>query len=209
MRQTFIKLTASALCLLAFTQTKAQVTTSFGPEVGFAASGLYDDDADVQAGIHGHVGGTAHFQFGRFFAIRPSVLLRVGNFEDADFSDEKISLTRISVPIPLLFSYNFNNNGKIFVGAGPNLMYSIAGKYKTNGESEKLKFGSGEDADMKPLDLGLHIKGGYQFGNGIALSMFFNAGLSNLNPHSSTYKLKTLDVLGFSFGWMFGGKSDY
>lgn len=208
MKKPFLKLTATALCIFALNSAHAQVSTSFGPEVGFAASGLYNDAADVTAGIHGHLGGTAHIQFGRFFAVRPSVLLKVGDIENTDYSSQKTSLTRISVPVPVLFSYNFPNNGKLFVGAGPNFMYSVAGKYKMDGVSTKINFGTGVENDMKPLDIGLHIKSGYQFGNGIALSLFFNAGFTNLEPNPEYLKLKSMDAFGFSFGWMFGGKSE-
>lgn len=208
MKKSFLKLTATALCMLALTKTQAQITTSFGPEVGFAASGLYTDEEDLQAGINVHVGGTAHIQFGRFFAVRPSVLFKTGTFEDPDYYDYKTSLTRISVPVPLLFSYNFSNDNKIFVGAGPNFMYSLSGKYKNEGTTTNIKFGTGAEDDMKRIDVGLHIKGGFQFGMGLSLGLFFNGGFTNLNPSPNYLNLKSMDALGISVGWMFGGRSE-
>lgn len=208
MKHPLLKLAFMACSLVVFKQSNAQVSASFGPEIGFTASGLYDEDADVQAGLHGHIGGTAHIQFGRFFAVRPSVLFRTGTFQEDVEDDYKMTLHRLVVPVPVLFSYQFDNNGKIFVGAGPNFGLHLGGNVKDYNENKtKLKFGSSADDHLKKLDIGLHIKTGYQFGNGIALSLFFNNGFTNLNP-ASDYKVRSMDAIGFSFGWMFGGRND-
>jgi hypothetical protein len=93
---------------------------------------------------------------------------------------KQISLTRISIPVPVMYSHVFDNGSMLFAGAGPNFMYSFSGKYKYGSESQKIEFGSGEE-QMKPFDIGLHLKAGYQFAPGLVLSSFFNAGFTNLN----------------------------
>jgi hypothetical protein len=62
---------------------------------------------------------------------------------------------------------------------------------------------------MKRLDLGLHAKGGFQFGMGLSLNLFFNAGLRNLaSENAFDYQIRSLDAFGFSIGWMFGGNNN-
>jgi hypothetical protein len=62
------------LCIFPFFK-RAAAQISFGPEVGFTASGLYNDN-DVYAGVNLHVGATAHFQLTDFLAVRPSLLFK-------------------------------------------------------------------------------------------------------------------------------------
>ena len=127
---------------------------------------------------------------------------------NADYSNDEISLNRISLPIPILYSHVFGNSSTLFAGVGPNFMYNLSGKSKYEGQSTKIEFGS-DEGQLKPFDMGIQFKGGYQFANGIALSTFLNLGTSNLsNAQSGT--LKSIDAFGFSIGWMFGGGSaDY
>ena len=180
---------------------------SVGPEVGFTAAGLYNDESDVYAGINVHAGATAHIQLGNFLAVRPSLLFKTGTLSYQDDSNSKISFTRISLPVPIMYSKIFDNGGNLFVGVGPNIMYSLGGKVKESGQSANIEFGK-EQGQLKPIDIGLHLKGGFQFANGLALSTFFNGGFTNLS-NVSGIKTKTMDAIGFSIGWMFGGGSDY
>lgn len=195
-----------AFCVLSFCKSQAQVT--IGPEVGFTAAGLYSDEEDIYAGFNFHVGGTAHIQINDFLAVRPSVLFKSGNMTNADYNDEQISLNRISIPVPVMYSHVFENSSTLFAGVGPNFMYNLSGKSKYGGESAKIEFGSNQ-GQLKPFDMGIQFKGGYQFANGLALSTFLNLGMSNLsNEQSGTFK--SMDAIGFSIGWMFGGGSgDY
>lgn len=206
MKKLLRKSVVAVLCVFPFCkQVQAQV--SVGPEAGFSAAGLYSNEDDVYAGVNVHAGATAHIQLGSFFAIRPSLLFKTGSMAWADDNTEKIALNRVSIPVPIMYSHVFDNGGILFAGAGPNFMYSLSGKYKYSSESQKIEFGKGED-EMKPFDMGLQLKGGYQFASGLALNTFFNLGLSNLN-NVQGQKVKSLDAIGFSIGWMFGGGSDY
>jgi Outer membrane protein beta-barrel domain len=121
----------------------------------------------------------------------------------SDNTDENYSLNRISLPVPVMYSHVFDNSSTLFAGIGPNFMYALSGKSKSAGESTKIVFGSNE-GEMKRFDVGLQIKGGYQFSNGLALSTFLNIGMSNLSNVQGE-NLRTLDAIGFSIGWMFGG----
>ena len=202
---------ASSFLFFISKNSSAQVTASYGPELGFTASGLYDHyGEEVTAGLHIHAGATAHFQIGEFFAVRPSLLIQTGQFQNPDYSEQYTKLTRIYVPVALLFSKNFENDNKMYFGAGPNLKYSIAGKSNNNFDYEvrKIKFGNSTSDDMKPFDVGLHFRGGFDFSRGLSLSLFLNWGLTNLDPKGEPNKTTGIDAFGFSFAWMFSGNQD-
>lgn len=191
-------------------EANAQATVTYGPELGFTASGLYDkSNEDIYAGLHVHGGVTAHVQVGGFFAIRPSLLFQTGKFENPDYGDVSTKLTRIYVPVPLLFSKNFENDNKLYFGAGPYIKYAIAGKSNNNIDYDmhKIKFGNSTTDEMKRPDVGLHFRGGFDFSRGTSLGLFLNWGLNNIDPRGTDYKLKSIDAIGFSFAWMFGGNN--
>ena len=191
-------------CLF-FLTAKSDAQITVGPVAGFTAAGLYTSSSDVYAGVGGHAGFTAHFQINDFLGVRPSILYRFGTMSNSVDNTMKISLNRIAVPIPIVYSHVFPNNGLLFGGIGPNFMYNLSGTQQSNGESEKITF-SGDGAQMKHFDVGLNFTGGYQFASGLALSLFFNAGLSNISTTPDT-NLRSLDAFGFSIGWMFGSTS--
>lgn len=70
-------LPALIICSL---HSKTQAQVSVGPEIGFTASGLYNDN-DIYAGLNYHAGVTAHFQLTDFLAIRPSLLFKAGDMK--------------------------------------------------------------------------------------------------------------------------------
>src|SRR5579872_1669600 len=100
-------------CLFLFsTQSDAQVMV--GPSAGFTAAGLYTNNNDVYAGINGQIGATAHFQITDFLAVRPSVLYKFGSMAYSNDNTDKISLNRIAIPVPIVYSHVFPNNGILF-----------------------------------------------------------------------------------------------
>lgn len=206
MKSIFFKLLIAAIFLSQALITNAQITVSVGPEAGFTASGLYTNDQnDVYAGLNGHVGGTAHIQFGRFLALRPSVLFKFGSMAHTDYTEQKISFNRIAVPMPVLFSYVFRNDAILFVGAGPNFQYALSGK-TTYDSTKNISFGNGPN-DWKRMDIGLHLKGGFQFPAGIGISTFANIGFTGI-ANSEYSQIRSLDAIGLSVSYMFGGRRD-
>ena len=194
-----------ANCLFLFiTQSDAQVMV--GPSAGFTAAGLYTNNNDVYAGVNGQVGVTAHFQLTDFLAVRPSVLYKFGSMANSNDNTDKISLNRIAIPVPIVYSHIFPNNGILFGGLGPNFMYNLSGTQQNYYQSGKINF-SGDSAQMQRFDVGLNLTGGYQFASGLSLSLFFNAGLSNISkvPDNTVH---SLDAFGFSIAWMFGSASN-
>jgi len=193
-----------ANCLFLFiTQSDAQIMV--GPSAGFAAAGLYTNNSDVYAGVNGQVGVTAHFQITDFLAVRPSILYKFGSMANSNDNTDKISLNRIAIPVPIVYSHVFPNNGILFGGLGPNFMYNLSGTQQNYYQSGDINF-DGVSPQMQRFDVGLDFTGGYQFASGLSLSLFLNAGLSNISKVPDN-TMHSLDAFGFSIGWMFGSAS--
>ena len=157
-------------CLFLFT-TQSDAQVMFGPSAGFTAAGLYTSDNNVYAGINGQIGATAHFQITDFLAVRPSLLYRFGSMANSNDINDKISLNRIAIPVPIVYSHIFPNNGILFGGLGPNFMYNLSGSQQNYYQNGDISF-SGDNAQMQRFDVGLDFTGGYQFSSGLSLSLF-------------------------------------
>jgi len=105
---------------------------------------------------------------------------------NADYSNDEISLNRISLPIPILYSHVFGNSSTLFAGVGPNFMYNLSGKSKYEGQSTKIEFGSNE-GQLKPFDMRIQFKGGYQFANGIALAHSLTSAHQTFPMHTQEH----------------------
>jgi len=213
---------ATAIC--AAYVSNAQVTAKVGPEFGLGINSMvisdhYNGD-EVYAGGFVQVGGTADIQFGRWFAIRPSLMFNFNTNEsgdDIDYSD-RINTSNIYLPVDALATFRFRNGSKMFVGFGPYMSYTLGGKYKyhvydINGNyverTESLKLGTGTDKHMKPLDLGLNFKMGFQMRNNLFMNFSFNLGITDRAPHDiDGYKIKDQQLFAFGIGYLFGPKEE-
>ena len=119
------------------------------------------------------------------------------------------------IEMPLNFLYNINTpKGKFFMGAGPSLGFGISGKSKwkdgTESGSDDVKFGSGEDDDLKPFEIGANVLAGYLFKGGFMVSTNYNMGLSNLFPGDESLYGKITqhnNYFGINIGYIFPGKT--
>ena len=150
---------------------------------------------------------------GKYFSFQPAVnFVQKGtkNEQTSGSVTEKVKLNVNYIEVPLNFLYNAGSNtGNFFIGAGPSLAFSLSGKTKfedgTNSTSENIKFGNGDNDDMKGLDLGANVITGYCFPNGLFLSVNYNTGLSNLAPGSSSDVKLTSHYFGIKLGILLKG----
>ena len=151
---------------------------------------------------------------GKHFSFQPAVNFVQKGTKDEETSGgitEKVNLTVNCIEVPLNFLYNTqSNSGNFFIGAGPSLAFALSGKLKfddgTNSLSEDIKFGSGENDDMKGLDLGANFITGYCFQNGLLFSVNYNAGLSNLSPGGSNDGTVKSHYFGIKLGYLLNSK---
>jgi len=124
---------------------------------------------------------------------------------------ETVSVNINSIEVPLNFLYNaVSNSGSFFIGAGPSFAFALSGKFKysdgSNSLSEDIKFGNGDDDDIKGMDPGANFLAGYSFKSGLLFSVNYNAGLTNLSPGSSSDETLKSHYFGIKLGYFLKGK---
>lgn len=131
-------------------------------------------------------------------------------YDDFSGTSYSYSTTLNYLELPLNLLYNTRANaGNFFLGAGPAINIGISGKekYTENGvsESSKLKFGSGEEADLKRLDLSVNFMAGYEFKNGVTVSLNYNTGITNISASAEGGTARN-NYFGFRLGYMLSNK---
>jgi Outer membrane protein beta-barrel domain len=193
-------------------------TTRFGFTAGTAFANYKSkvdgetDNANSKKGITAGV--LIDIPAGNHFSFQPAVNFVQKGTKDEETSGgvtEKAKITVNCIEVPLNFLYNVcGNNGNFFIGAGPSLAFALSGKLKfddgTNSVSEDIKFGSGENDDMKGLDLAANFITGYCFHNGLLFSVNYNAGLSNLSPGGSNDDTVKSHYFGIKLGYLLNSK---
>lgn len=123
------------------------------------------------------------------------------------------NLTLNYVELPLNFVYNTHSSkGNFFVGAGPSLSMGLSGKDKWDygGESgtDDIKFGSGDEDNLKAFEAGINFLAGYRFKGGFLVAANYNAGLSNItnNMEGNNSEMHNR-YFGVRLGYMIQGKS--
>jgi hypothetical protein len=102
-----------------------------------------------------------------------------------DYQDYKQTTTFNYLDIPVNLIYKTNSaHTKFYIGAGPSVAFGINGltEYESGDKTstDNIKFGNGEDDDVKGLDLGANMLAGVLFKSGVSISMNYNMGFSNL-----------------------------
>ena len=143
-----------------------------------------------------------YFAPGLFFASKGSKF----EWEGVDV-EETMTLNYLEVPLNLVYKPVLGN-GNLIVAFGPYLGYGLGGKYKVEGSEggvsasveEDITFGSNEDEDLKPLDVGANIGFGYMFGAGLSLQFNTQLGLVNISHGDDAVKNTGF---GLSLGYRF------
>lgn len=118
----------------------------------------------------------------------------------------KWGLNYLEVPLNLVYKPVLGT-GNLIVNFGPYLGYGIGGKVKAEfGDEdfeEDINFGSGEDDDFKPFDMGANIGFGYQLGMGLSFKLNAQLGLINILPEGDSDNLIKNNGFAFSVGYRF------
>jgi len=206
-KKIFFAITATILVKLTIAQTTFGVTagaTFASYEVSIDGNSL---GSKMKAGAT--VGMLLSTNLGKNLWFRPGLNLTMKGGEirnDAEAITDKVYFGYLEVPLDVVY-HTGSGKGQFFFGAGPSLSYGLFGKYKITGmyeQSGDIKFGTGQDADLKPFEIGVNILAGYQFTSGMLISACYDWGLNNISPTSdATYHNR---YLGIRFGYMFKKK---
>lgn len=217
-----IKLLILVFAFSAATETIAQ---TFGVKAGLNLSNMlvkddddtYSDDFKMKPGFH--VGVTAEFPFSDMVSFETGLLLSTKGYkisEEESIMGETLKFegkaNLLYIDIPLTAKATFDVGGaKLYGTFGPYLGFGLSGKYKSEvsggGESETeeedVKWGSGDDDDLKRLDFGLTIGAGLAL-NAIEVGVSYNLGLANVSPYSDGGYKENHRVIGVSVAYKFG-----
>jgi opacity protein-like surface antigen len=173
------------------------------------ADGEKFDDAKIktgfQIGVDYEIGIAPDFYFapGLVFATKGAKIQE--DFLGEEYTS-KWGLNYLEVPLNLVYKPVLGT-GNLIVNFGPYLGYGIGGKVKAEfGDEdfeEDINFGSGEDDDFKPFDMGANIGFGYQLGMGLSFKLNAQLGLINILPDGDSDNLVKNNGFAFSVGYRF------
>ncbi len=215
MKKKNFTLVCSFIMLAIFSQGQNQ-KSSFGITAGatFATYKAKSDYASITSKTKTGftVGISPSFAMGQHFSFWPALnyVQKGGTFKD-DYSNDKTTLNYLE--LPLNFVYNTTSSkGKFFVGAGPSFSMGLSGKDKWESDgggsgSDDIKFGSSDDDDLKPFEMGINFLAGYEFKGGFLVTANYNAGVSNIaNGMEGSDGTMHNRYFGVRIGYMFPGK---
>ena len=201
------------ILFLILSQLQAQV--SFGPKVGvnfstmtLKSSGIAIDPSNMtgfQAGV------IAEISLGNNFALQPGFLYSLkGSSYSISSLDMDMEIKPSYVEVPLNAIYKIGAGPlNVMLMAGPYFGYGIGGKYKVTSAQETIdqaiKFGSGQDNDLKPFDVGVNLGGGVEISH-FQLAVQYCMGLSNLAPVTDNNEEQKNKVITISLAYLLGGK---
>jgi len=200
------------LALSAATITTASAQLRFGPEVGLNLTSIQSkmdgtsDNSDMKVGAR--IGGVVDIPVTGGLYVRPGIQFSMmGGKEKQDFFGTTVTstlnLNYIQVPVNVLYKFGQEGDGRFYVGVTPYLGFGIGGKVKVEDVSADIKFGSGDDADVKSMDFGAGIKVGYELPMGLYVDVAFLQGLSNNVPNGNSDFKSTNRNITIGVGYLF------
>jgi hypothetical protein len=204
----YLKFALAILIMVSFTDIYAQIKPGyiFGlnlSTVTLKTKGI-SSKPKTPAGIH--FGGFLEIPLSGNFVLQPGLLLSAkgSNFK---IDSTEFSLAPVYLEIPVIAVYSFGSDAlKISLFAGPYFACGIGGyKIQSEGGFKYLSFGSGENKDLKPFDIGLNFGAGVNI-RGFMISAQYGIGLLNVLPSTAVDSEIKNKVIGISISSFFAVK---
>lgn len=153
-----------------------------------------------------HYGAIFEFPLNNHFTFRPELILSA---KGSDYEVDSVyhSLSPVFIEIPLLAVCTFGSGVfKFSLFAGPYIACGMGGyKIVGDGELKNLKYGSGENKDLRPFDIGFNFGAGLTIKK-VLISAQYGIGLANLSTDTSAGAEMKNRVIGISISQAFDGK---
>lgn len=162
---------AIAISSLTFAQEKTKSSSSpvsFGVKAGLNVSSINSDDAKAKAGLYAGV--FANIPVATSFSVQPEVLYNGMGAKNKKYSDVRLNLDYISVPVML----QYNVLPELYLEAGPQFSFAINRKIKGDGGSVDV------DKYYKGFDFGVGLGAGYYIAQGFGVTARFVAGATDI-----------------------------
>lgn len=211
----------ATLCLIAGSAAFAQVR--FGIKAGVNMADMKYEPKDQTNGTPDansltsfHAGVIVDLPLASVVSIQPGLML-TGKGSKIKYTGvvdgtQKINPLYVEVPINILFKPTIGTNTKFYIGAGPYIAAGVGGKASFSGnfadvdiyKDHNLKFGNGNDDDLKATDIGGNVLAGFEFSNGLLLGAQYGMSFTNNAPGGDNNASKILrnKVLSISLGYL-------
>lgn len=206
------KLLLSAAILFGSVGAFAQGGLGYGLRAGVNIPKYSYENGSSESNTGFFVSGYLDAPVSPYFSIQPGLSLQNKGgkrtiSEGSSSGEFKQSIMSLDIPVNLVAKLPTGESGNFFVGAGPYVGFGLSGKNKVKGnignwgaEGETdVKFGSGNDDQLKRTDFGINFLAGYQLTNGFQINAGYGLGLTNLAPNSGSIKNRVWSV-GIGFG---------
>lgn len=201
----YLKCAMAIFLTVAFTDMQAQIKAGYIFGLNLSTMTLKTQ------GISSHPDTPVGIHFGGFFEIpiKDNFTLQPGLLFSAKGSNYKIdsvefSLSPIYLEVPVIAVYSFRIDVvKISLFAGPYFACGVGGyKIESGSELKNISYGSGENNDLKPFDIGLNFGAGVNI-KGLLISAQYGMGLANVSPVATIDSEMKNRVIGISISSLF------
>jgi len=127
-------------------------------------------------------------------------------YENAQTSTYK--LTYLDIPLNVLYKFNLQGLGKLYVGTGAYLSDGISGNVQfentNNTSGQNIEFGSSQD--YKKFDVGANFTAGFELNNHLTFNTNYALGLNNIatdDPSNTTVASTKNRVFSIGLGFLF------
>jgi hypothetical protein len=201
--KTWVKYALVIFLTVAFTDMHAQIRSGYIFGVNLSSLSLkvkgITSYPDTQGGIH--LGGFYEIPLTGRFIFQPSLLFSAKGSSYAIDTVQSF-LSPIYIEVPAIIAYRFGPDAvKISLFAGPYFACGIGGlSMDKNGNLKDIKFGSGENKDLKPFDIGFNFGAGLNI-RGLMISAQYGIGLANISPLKLVDSEMKNKVIGISISF--------
>ena len=145
-----------------------------------------------------HFGGSVELPVTENIALQPAFLFSAkGTSYKIDTIENSLSPVYIEIPVNVIFSFG---SGALKVNLFTGTYFGIGiGGYKidSGGNMKDINYGSGENNDLKPCDIGLNFGAGVNI-RGLLICAQYGIGLVNISPESKSGTEMKNKVIGIS-----------
>jgi hypothetical protein len=200
----YLKSEFAFFCIFVFTGMHAQIKSGYTIGLNLSTMTMKTSGKILETkalpGIH--FGEVFEISINDNFALQSSLIFSAkGSIYKIDTAE--YSLSPIYFEAPVISVCRFGSDAlKIALFAGVYIAYGIGGKMESG---ENISFGSGENNDLKPFDIGLNFGAGINI-NGLQVSAQYGLGLTNISTVRSVESVMKNRVIGISVSSLFAGK---
>lgn len=175
--------------------------------------GTYSDDFKMKPGFHAGV--LVNFPATEVLSIESGLLMDMKGTKMEDVfegvGEVKLTTYYLDIPVTLKASQELSEGLKLYGKFGPYIGVGLSGKMKAEAsymgesmsEEEDIKWGSGDDDDLKRLDYGLTAGVGVEIKQ-ISIGVNYDLGLANISSYTEDGSKMKNKLLKFSVAYWFG-----